>query len=131
LIVAAENGHKACVRVLIAAKADLAYADRYGWTALHHAANNGHASICRVLVDEGASLMAMNHQNQLPLELAQVRRNAGCVLALEAPTLAAKAALAVVAAAANAAAAAAKAAAAAAIVQVREGDINRVKLLMC
>jgi len=84
LIWAANTGHEACVRMLIAAKADLANADRYGWTALHCAVRNGHASICRVLVDEGASLTAVNRNGQTPLELAKKEGRAECVAILEA-----------------------------------------------
>jgi len=70
--------------VLIAAKANLAFADSYGWTALHHAANEGRASICRVLVDEGASLMAANCFGSTPLEMAKTQEKTECVTILEA-----------------------------------------------
>ena len=88
------NGHEACVRVLIAAKADLAYADSNGWTALHWAARCarcGHASICRVLIDEGASLTAVNRNGNTPLEVAKAQRNSECVAVLEAAAAAAAA----------------------------------------
>jgi len=84
LIVAAMKGHEACVCVLIAAKADMAYEDIHGWTALHLAAYNNRASICHMLVDEGASLTAVNRYGQTPLELAKARGNAECVAILEA-----------------------------------------------
>jgi len=84
LIVAVIEGHEACVRVLIAAKADMAHANRYGWTALHYAAHYDYASMCRVLVDEGASLTAVNDYGQTPLEEAKARGNAKCVAILEA-----------------------------------------------
>ena len=90
LIVAADRGHEACVRVLIAAKADLAYADRLlGKTALHLAVINNHASICRVLVDEGSSLTAVDWNGKTPLELAKAQGNAECVAILEAAAAAA------------------------------------------
>ena len=84
MIVAAENGHKACVRLLIAAKADLAYANWYGWTALHQAAYNDRASICRALIDEGASLTAVDRDRKTPLKLAKAQGNAECAVILEA-----------------------------------------------
>ena len=77
------NGHEACVRVLIASKADLAYADGHGLTALHYAARNGRSSICRVLVDEGASLTAVNRHGKTPLKLAKEQGKAECVAILE------------------------------------------------
>ena len=89
LLAAAWQGHEACVRVLIAAKADVAYVDKKGSSALYHAAINGRASICRVFIDEGASLTAVNHDGKTPLELAKVRGNAKCVAILEAATEAA------------------------------------------
>jgi len=84
LSIAADKGHEACIRLLIAAKADVAYKDRRGKTALHYAAYYGRASICRVLIDEGASLTAVNNDGQTPLELAKVRRSAECAAILEA-----------------------------------------------
>jgi len=84
LIEATRNGHEACVRVLIAANANLAYAEKNGRTALHYAAMNGHASICRVLVDEGASLWALNRDAQTPLQSAKARGHSECVAILEA-----------------------------------------------
>jgi len=83
-MIAARNGYDPFVRVLIAAKADVAYVNGDGRTALHWTAYNGHASTCRVLVNEGASLAAMNHDGQTPLELAKTRGYAECVAILEA-----------------------------------------------
>jgi len=83
LISAAFRGHEACVRVLIAANADMAYADGKG-TALHLAVKSSYASICRVLVDEGASLTAVDRVGQTPLELAKKKGKAECAAILEA-----------------------------------------------
>jgi len=83
LHIAADKGHEACVRVLIAAKADLAYADKYGKTALHWVARCGHALTCRVLVDEGASLTAADFCGRTPLQLAKYEGKAECVAILE------------------------------------------------
>jgi len=92
LIAAARNEHEACVRVLIAANADVAYADGNGTTALHDSAAKGRASICRVLIDEGASLTAVNRYGKTPLQLAKEGSHAACVAILEAATTAAVAA---------------------------------------
>ena len=77
--------------MLSAAKANLAYANEYGWTALHYAAISGRASMCRVLIDEGASLMAVNRDGETPLEFAKRGGKAECVAILEAATSAAAA----------------------------------------
>ena len=92
-LIAAEKGHEACVRVLIAANANVAYKDRNGNSALHCAAQHRRALICRVLVDEGASLTAVNSTGKTPLELAKVRGNAECVAILEAAAASASAAM--------------------------------------
>ena len=87
MIVAAIYGRDICVRVLIAANADMAYASRNGWTALHCAAYWDHASTCRVLVDEEALLIIVRskrHRGKTPLELARAQGNAECVAILEA-----------------------------------------------
>ena len=91
LFIAAHKGHEACVRVLIAAKADVAHADRNGRTALHFTADNGRSSICRVLIDEGASLAAVERYGKTPLEMAKRWRHAECVAILEAAAAAAAA----------------------------------------
>ena len=90
MIAAARNEHEACVRVLIAANADVAYADGNGTTALHDSAAKGRASICRVLIDEGASLTAVNRDGKTPLEVAKAQGNAKCVAILEAAAAASK-----------------------------------------
>ena len=82
-MIAVIRGHEECARVLIAAKANVAYADIYGATALHWAARNGCASICRVLIDEGVSLTAVDYRGQTPLEVAKEQGKAKCVAILE------------------------------------------------
>jgi len=89
LMIAAYEGHEACVRVLIAANFNMAHKGYRGETALHYAAKYGHASTCRVLIDEGASLTATNDDGKTPLELAEQGGKAECVAVLESPTLAA------------------------------------------
>jgi len=84
LIWAAKEGHEACVRVLIAAKANVASRDRNYTTALHWAVIGGSASICRVLLEEGASFTAVNHDGKTPLEVAKAQGNAECAVILEA-----------------------------------------------
>jgi len=88
LIAAACKGHEACVRMLIAARANLDYSRKSGETALIYAAFLGNAAMCRVLVDEGASLSAVCN-DQTPLELAKATRNTECVAILEAAAAAA------------------------------------------
>jgi len=75
--------------VLIAAKADIAVAERYGCTALHWAAIEGHASICRVLLDEGVLLAPLNGYGKTPLEEAITHRHAECEAILAEATVAA------------------------------------------
>jgi len=78
LLIAAVNGHEACVRALIAAKANLAIATSQGETALHLAASNGHASTCQLLVDEDAPLTTVDRNRKTAYELAKARGRADC-----------------------------------------------------
>jgi len=83
-MIAANKGHASCVRVLIAAKADLGYVDKFGTTALHYAAGKGHTSTCRILVYEGAPLKAVNGSGKTPLESAKEQKRTDCIALLEA-----------------------------------------------
>jgi len=85
LLKAAHDGHEACVRVLIAAQANVAVLNHVGSTSLHLATYKDHASICRILVDEGASLTIVNRAGKTPLEMAQAKGNVECEAILAAP----------------------------------------------
>ena len=54
LQLAAKHGHKSLVNWLIKSGAALDSADKFGFTALHDAAENGQTSIVRALVKAGA-----------------------------------------------------------------------------
>ncbi|KAI8464588.1 MAG: ankyrin repeat-containing domain protein [Monoraphidium minutum] len=73
LIKASQQGHIECVRVLLAAEADLGAKDDDCWTALHWAANNGHASVAKLLLDAGAKAAAKDHEKRTPLTYAAIR----------------------------------------------------------
>jgi ankyrin repeat protein len=53
-MLAAQNGHELCLRVLLEAKADPNKATSDGETALMFAAQNGHELCLRVLLEAGA-----------------------------------------------------------------------------
>ena len=84
LLRAAQVGHDACVLVLLAAKADVGCVNRFNHTALHFAAAGLRTSICRALINEGASLSAVDINDETPLTSAKARGNAECVAILEA-----------------------------------------------
>jgi len=83
LSLAAYNGYEECVRVLVAAKANITNTTN-GNTALHAAIYLGRASICRLLVDEGASITAVDRFGQTPIQTAKKFAKAECVAILEA-----------------------------------------------
>ena len=64
---AAMNGHKAVVRVLMDAKADLNMANNRGETALHRAARHGHEAVVKILVEAGANLNMADEDGETPL----------------------------------------------------------------
>ena len=84
MLIAAYKGHEACIRVLIAAKADVEYTDSDGRTALHFAAGSDRVSTCRLLIDEGASSCTESSDGKTPLEIAKLYGRAECVAILEA-----------------------------------------------
>jgi len=59
--------------------------DRYGGTALHHAATNGHAEICGLLVGAGAFIAARDHDGRTALyKAAKWEHVAACCRLLDA-----------------------------------------------
>lgn len=63
-----------CTRALIDSGADLAKADRWGFTALHLCAYDGHSKTAQMLLDAGAALNLKNQNGDRPLEIAVTRR---------------------------------------------------------
>ena len=51
-------------------KADLESRDIEGWTPLHAAANCGNLKMINFLLDQGASLVAINHDDKMPIDVA-------------------------------------------------------------
>ena len=49
---------------------DLNARDIEGWTALHAAAATGNIQMINLLIDEGASLVAINNDDKMPVDVA-------------------------------------------------------------
>jgi ankyrin repeat protein len=64
LLIAAEAGQVAVVRVLLDAGADVNAGDMYQKSALHHAATGGSVPVARLLLERGAKLHAMHNQGE-------------------------------------------------------------------
>jgi ankyrin repeat protein len=62
LMWAAENGHKAVVKLLLKRGAELESKDRYGRTPLAWAARNGHKAVVKLLLKKGARLESRNNE---------------------------------------------------------------------
>eukprot|EP00966_Prymnesium_polylepis_P150908 3485991-Prymnesium_polylepis.1 len=78
LLIASQNGHAACVDVLITHQADVNLAmapdaedGEGGFTPLITAAKNGHAAVVRALLQAGARTDAVTTDGATPLALAQ------------------------------------------------------------
>jgi ankyrin repeat protein len=67
---AAENGHKAVVKVLLKAGADFEAEDVFGRTPLFKAAGHGHEAIINVLLEAGAKFKLKDHFGWTPLDSA-------------------------------------------------------------
>ncbi|CAJ1370922.1 unnamed protein product [Effrenium voratum] len=70
LHLAAENGHAPCLRLLLAAAADLHAADDAGETALHSAAWRGQKEAAECLLQAGAEAARVNENQDTALHLA-------------------------------------------------------------
>ena len=70
LLVAAQNGHKEAVEVLLLAKANIEAANNGGATPLYVAAQNGHKEAVEVLLRAKANIEAANNDGATPLYVA-------------------------------------------------------------
>merc|ERR1712038_73343 len=70
LIVAAANGHKDIVQILLDNGANIDYQDNLGRTALMLAAGNGHKDIVQILLDNGANINQQNNYGETALTRA-------------------------------------------------------------
>ena len=70
LLLAAENGHKDAVQLLIDRGAEPNRADQYGNTPLHNAALEGHKDVVQLLLDRGAEPNMADQDGRTPLHLA-------------------------------------------------------------
>jgi ankyrin repeat protein len=64
---AAQNGHKAMMRLLIDKGANIEAKDEDGRTPLWWAARKGHEAMVRLLIDKGANIQGKNTHGQTPL----------------------------------------------------------------
>ena len=70
-------------KVLLENGADPNVADKCGWTVVHQCAQNGDLPLLQLVVRKGGNVKLCNHQNQLPVDLAAIRRHAPIVRYLE------------------------------------------------
>ena len=68
LHMAALNGHKEIVELLIAKGADINAKDDSEWTPLHWAADEGHKEVAEFLIAEGADVNAKAEDGETPLD---------------------------------------------------------------
>lgn len=65
-----EEDSEELAQLLVEFSADLESRDIEGWTPLHAAANCGNLKMINFLLDEGASLVAINHDDKMPVDVA-------------------------------------------------------------
>ena len=70
LHLAAINGHKDVVELLLASRADANAKNNKGWTPLHAAAAGGHREVAQLLFASGADIDAQAQEGETPLHLA-------------------------------------------------------------
>ena len=56
LMIMSGDGHVECVRIMLAAGADVNWRDEFGWTATMHAAARGHSDCVKALISAGAAV---------------------------------------------------------------------------
>jgi ankyrin repeat protein len=83
LIVAAQQGHLECARVLATAGADLETKQEHGLTALMAAARDGHVEIVELLLDAGADWKATTNAGSTALAVAKHFKQTAVVRLLE------------------------------------------------
>lgn len=57
-------------QLLVEFNADLESRDIEAWTPLHAASNCGNLKMINFLLDHGASLVAINHDDKMPVDVA-------------------------------------------------------------
>ena len=67
---AAENGHEAVVKLLLAKSADIEAKSGFGQTPLSKAARNGHEAVVKLLLAKGADIEARDNYCRTPVSLA-------------------------------------------------------------
>ena len=78
LCIATECGSKHALEALLVGCANVALANKKGWTAAHSASYFGHAPCLRLLLDAGAPKDAKTEQGATPLHLASLEGHAEC-----------------------------------------------------
>jgi ankyrin repeat protein len=68
---AASDGKKGMVSLLLAHRAKVNLRDARGWTALHWAIDRGYTDLVKVLLANKADVNAMDNDGQTPLALAK------------------------------------------------------------
>jgi ankyrin repeat protein len=70
LIIAAQQGHTECVRLLCDKVDNIDHTDRKGWSALMHASYEGHEEVVKVLISRGADINKVDLEGKSSLWLA-------------------------------------------------------------
>lgn len=65
-----EEDSEGMAQLLVEFNADLESRDIEGWTPLHAASNCGNLKMINFLLDHGASLVAINHDDKMPVDVA-------------------------------------------------------------
>lgn len=65
-----EEDSEGMAQLLVEFNADLESRDIEAWTPLHAASNCGNLKMINFLLDHGASLVAINHDDKMPVDVA-------------------------------------------------------------